>query len=178
MKRIIVLIIVVVMNGCAAMEGPRLVPLKGDYSKVQNTFYTDKSKDEVWSKIVELFSTNGIGISLIDKSSGLIVSNKTSFIDSYTREDEHGRLINNKAFLVVEHYDNLRKDLNAPQVCDGIWNIRMFNKDGKTAININLTNIKAHAEMNFGTYLGVKAFDFNSKSTGSFEKMIAESLLL
>ena len=88
------------MQSCATMT-----PLKNDYSKVQNTFYTDKSKDEVWSKIVELFSTNGIGIGLIDKSSGLIVSSKTDFLSKTTTETQTGQLVDKTGYIVREKMD-------------------------------------------------------------------------
>ena len=50
----------------------------------ENSVQTDKTVEEVWSKVIDLFAENGIPITTIDKSSGLIVASKTSFKDSYT----------------------------------------------------------------------------------------------
>ena len=99
--------------------GPTITPLKRDYSKIHNTFYTDMPKDEVWGKIVELFSTNGLGISLIDKSSGLIVSNKTDFTNTTTTEMPNGDLVDNKAYIVRETKDLGMGDVK-PQEVNGL----------------------------------------------------------
>lgn len=170
MKRLITIIVVsMLLQSC----GPTITPLIRDYSKVHNTFYTDMPKDEVWGKIVELFSTNGIGISLIDKSSGLIISNKTDFITTTTTEMPNGDLVDNKAYIVRE-----RKDMGLGEVrpfsVNGTWNIRVFEKDGKSGVNINLTNIYA----GITSHAGYQSFEltFNAKSTGNFERMIMDSI--
>src|ERR1035438_5191369 len=76
----------IVFVGC----GPTLQVVKGNYQSKPFEIYSDKSQDEVWKRIIELFSTNGISIRLIDKSSGLIVSDKNSFTSNSTVEDDNG----------------------------------------------------------------------------------------
>lgn len=169
MKRLITFITVaMLLQSCAKMT-----PLKSDYSKVKNTFYTDKSKDYVWGKIVELFSTNGIGIGLIDKASGLIVSNKTNFLDKITAETQAGELVDNTAYIVRETKGNAFGDIKPLEV-NGTWNIRVFEKEGKTGVNINLTNIYAGITVSIGTQSSTVTF--NAKSTGNFEKMVFDSI--
>jgi hypothetical protein len=150
-----------------------MTPLKRDYAKIQNTFYTEKTKDEVWGKIVELFSTNGIGISLIDKSSGLIISNKTDFLNKTTTETPTGELIDKSAYIVREKKDYGMGDIKPLEV-NGTWNIRVFEKDGKTGININLNNIYAGITVRVGSQSSTATFD--AKSTGNFEKMVFDSI--
>ena len=169
MKKLITFITVsMLMQSCATMT-----PLKNDYSKVQNTFYTNKSKDEVWSKIVELFSTNGIGIGLIDKSSGLIVSSKTDFLSKTTTETQTGQLVDKTGYIVREKKDYGGGDLK-PREVNGIWNVRIFEKDGKTGINVNLTNI--YAGINTVSMGNQIVIAYDAKSTGNFEKMIFDSI--
>jgi len=152
-----------------------MIPLKSDYSKIQNTFFLEKSKDIVWNNIIELFSKNGIGIQLIDKSSGLIISNKTDYSKTATTENENGRLTNDKAFIVVERFDGAFEIVPAQNI-SATWNIRLFEKDNKTGININMTNIEAITNIPSSQYSIGRVLRYDAKSTGNFEKMVFNSI--
>jgi hypothetical protein len=174
MKKILTFITVAAMlQSCG--QGS-MIPLKSDYSKIQNTFYSDKSKDVVWNNIVELFSKNGIGIQLIDKSSGLIISNKTDYSKTATTENASGKLLNEKAYVVVESYDAPMRIVPAENI-SATWNIRLFEKDNKTGININLTNIEATTTFPPSQYTRGLVLKYDAKSTGNFEKLIADSIV-
>ena len=172
MKKLITLIAVsFLLQSC----GSGIIPLKSDYSKVNNTFYTDMGKDKVWDNIVKLFSTNGLGISLIDKSSGLIISNKTDFLKDYTNEDEQGVIKNKNAFIVVERFEGGMGNL-PPSNLYGTWNIRLFEENGKTGVNINLTNIEAFHTIDGTKYTNAGKIAYNAKSIGNFEKMVMDKI--
>ena len=110
-----------------------------------------------------------MSIKIIDKSSGLIVSEKTKL--SWTREDKKGNLINPGAFVVVQSYNTMAQAVLS--YVTGDWNVRIKPlENGKTSINVNLVNIKA---TNTGAKLyGLYEYDIPAKSTGVFEKTIAE----
>jgi hypothetical protein len=150
--------------GCA----PELQLLKGNYEEKPFEIYTDKSVDEVWNNIIELFSTKGISIKLIDKSSGLIVSEKTSFTNSYTIEDNQGKPKNPSAYVVCDKvvWQTVTYE---PVYVTGEWNIRVVSKNNKTLINVNLLNIQCEYGMGKGI-IG------SGKSTRVFENVIADNI--
>ncbi len=146
--------------GCA----PSLEQLNGKYDDKPFQIYTSKSKDAVWEKIIEFFATKGISIKLIDRQSGLIISEKTSFINSYTYEDKNGNPIDPKAFVVCGKYVNMYKVMINPETVTGEWNIRIVTENEKTLININLLNLNC----SFST------ISWSGKSLRNFEKIIAD----
>lgn len=148
------------------------IPLRTNYDSLKKVYFSDKSKDEVWNKIIQLFTTDGIGIKLIDKSSGLIVSEKTDFIKNFTQEDGSGKIANQNSFLVVSKYDAMGKNI-LPTSVVGSWNIRLFEENQRTALEVNLTNIEAFygATGYQGTQIHIP---FDAKSTGVFERQVAE----
>jgi hypothetical protein len=172
MKTMFLLFLVsIVFMGCSAT----LIGVKSDYQNKPFEIYSDKSQDEVWNKILELFSTKGISIRLIDKSSGLIISDKTSFTGYSTVEDDNGIPKNPSAFVVC---DKAHYTINTyePYLVTGEWNIRVASKNDKTLININLLNIQCkYRDMSVFIATG-KEIDIlgSGKSTGVFEKTIAD----
>ena len=152
---------------------PTLIGLKGDYDSRKKVYYSDKSKDEVWSKIIELFSRNGNGIKIIDKSSGLIVSEPMDFVKSVTYEDENGKMYHPERFIVSTYQGFSRSEIT-PDVISGSWNVRLFEENGKTAFETNLTNVKAERHILRTVYTPERLYTFTAKSTGVFEKQIAD----
>jgi hypothetical protein len=155
--------ILLLLSGC----GPKLQPFRGSYSDKPFQIETIKSKEEVWNKIIELFATRGLTIKLIDKSSGLIVSEKTSFLNSYTVENENGTLVDPNAFIVCDRmvWQTVEQ---APLKVSGEWNIRLVETTGKTLINVNLVNIEIIY------YSLAEPLYAKGKSTGKFEKIISD----
>jgi hypothetical protein len=151
---------------------PTIIPISSKYSK-QINFETTKSKDEVWAKVIELFATKGMGIGVIDKSSWLITSLPTSFINGYSFENKEGQLINKDAMIVLDTHTNVMGNAVSPTEVNGSWNVRLFDANGKTSINVNLTNIKAILAYSLG-YGRNGEILFDAKSTGVFEKQVAE----
>jgi hypothetical protein len=146
--------------------GPQLVALKGTYSDKPFQIETTKSKEEVWNRIIELFATKGLSIKLIDKSSGLIVSEKTSFLNTYTVENSDGTIVDPNAFIVCDKvvWQTVEQK---PRTVNGEWNIRLVENSGKTLINVNLVNIEA-------TFYPGQPLYGSGRSTGKFEKIISE----
>lgn len=146
-----------------------LKPLRGSYydSEKPFTITTTKSVDEVWSKVIDLFATKGLAIKIIDKSSGLITSEKYSFLGTNTTETENGTLTNPSAWVVctVPKLDKLA----------GAWNVRVKSDGaGKTIININITNLEAQIIFPKSVYGYEKTMNYDVKSTGNFERLISD----
>lgn len=148
--------------------GPELYRTKGSYLDKPYQIYSDKSKDEVWNKIIELFSTKGISIKLIDKNSGLILSERTSFLSDYSYENDDGSLRNPNALVVCDKVV-WQGVLQYPEQVTGEWNIRVVESSGKTLINVNLVNIQV-------SFFLAQVPEGTGKSTGKYEKIVADYL--
>jgi hypothetical protein len=133
---------------------------------------SDNSFEQVWSNVIDFFATEGISIKVIDKSSGLIVTEKYNLRGAYTQEGKNGELMNPSAFVVISKCGKL-----GPDWLTGEWNVRIKSlPDGKTSINVNLLNIQGHVYRAESTYTFKVDCDFTGQSTGVFEKGIAEKL--
>lgn len=150
---------------------PKIVPLKNSYQDKPFTGLSDNNKDAVWDKIVDFFAQNGLSIRIIDRSSGLIISNPT------THESTKGGLINPDAFVVLNkvYYPGATRYMQPINVT-GEWNIRIKSApDNKTNINVNLVNISYNTYPESQTVI-VKDKKyvqmFQTKSTGKFEEKI------
>lgn len=153
---------------------PTVSTLTGSYQDKPYEIKTDKDFETVWSNLIDLFAQKGISIKIIDKSSGLIVSEKTSFKQSYTTE-LNGKAADPNAWIVLNKVDWMGSEIKPDHVY-GEWNARIKNSDGGTIININLTNIDAAAHFNATQYSSERNFVFEGKSTGKFESIIAETI--
>jgi hypothetical protein len=142
--------------------------ISGSYTPA-NHVESELSYNEVWSRIIDFFAVNGITISVMDKSSGLIVAGKMDFTGRGTVEGSDGQLLNKSAYIVTE-----RIRMNGVEITPndrgwtltGDWNVRIKPSGDKTSINVNLNNIYSNSP--FGRT--------NAKSTGFFENQLIEIL--
>jgi len=146
--------------------------LKGTYLDKPYEIQTDKDYEATWSNIIDLFAQNGLSIKLLDKSSGLIISEKTSFIKHYTYENKKGQLIHADAWIVLAKPKT--SNPMSPTDITGIWNIRIKKSGTGTLININLTNIDAYAKIRPTAYIASSEIKYPARSTGIFEQQIAD----
>jgi len=161
---------IIVFTSCA----PVTIPFKGNYDETFN-ITSDKPIDEVWSNIIDIFAQKGVSIGVIDKSSGLITSGRTSFLSSYTFEDNNGQLEDKYAFVVVKKLSIAGQQLR-PSTIYGTWNVRLKNtSDNKTNININLIvdDVNGQQRNMYGQNVG-SPYPMEAKSTHVFERLIAE----
>lgn len=151
---------------------PKIVPIKGNYPDKPFEVISDNNKDIVWDKTIDFFAQNGLSIKIIDRSSGLIISDKTQL--KYSRENKKGELLAKDAWVVLDaSYDPGNRKLVPLKDVTGEWNIRLKDAgSGKTNINVNLVNIIAYAGIGKDLYVQ----PLNAKSTGNFEKLIAEKI--
>lgn len=151
----------ILLVGCS----PKKPLLSGQYDKVV-TVESSKTFEQIWTLVIDYFAVRGIGIQTIDKSSGLIVSNKHSLIDTWTYETK-GRPDKAAAWVVLRKTKGLR-----PKSIEGNFNIRIKAVGTLTQINVNLVNLTAISTKDDE----VKWRFMNVASTGVFENEIANSL--
>lgn len=166
-----VLVVIISASSCTI----KTIPLKGHYSNGNFEAITDKSREQVWDQLIDLFAKNGLPISVIDKSSGLIVSNGAQL--TWTYEDKKGNLVNPNASVVIAKLSLNGEELKGarPALIVGSWNVRIKSvSDKQTMVNINLVNPR----ITYNT-MSTNNTEFNQgsiQSTGNFEKKIFESI--
>lgn len=143
--------------------------LDGAYQSGSSYSKTNLSKEEVWNNVIDFFAVNGISITTIDKSSGLIVASKTSFRNNFTRE-KNDKPLDSNAYVVIPSVRVGFGGWYVPDEIVGDWNIRIKENetDGKTMVNINLVNLSCSPRIG-GTTNNVPV-----RSTGVFEKKILD----
>lgn len=171
-----VLVSMVFIVSCAVKP----IALKGNYSKEPHTIFSVNSFENVWDKLIDLFAQVGIGIKLIDKSSGLIVANSTTV--GVTYEDKNENLADPTAWIVSSKiYEPGAKKYFYPKTASVEWNVRIKKADGGgTNINVNITAINSQTSV---TQVGpivavptVSLMSTQSYSTGVFEKKLSDYL--
>ncbi len=147
----------------------KLLPLRGNYPEPPFALKTNQSYDSIWGKIVDVFADRGIPIKIIDKSSGIIVSEKIKL--STTIEDKNGELKDKNAFIVPHYYDpGSRKNITSYPLdaYTGEFNVRAKTTENGSIVTINIVDVTAQkymsAQMKNGSVL-------NFKSTGNLNNL-------
>jgi len=152
----------------------KVIPLKGTYPETPIIQYSDNSVDKVWDHTIDFFAQKGLAIKIIDRSSGLIISDQTSL--SWTFEDRNGKDYSSSKWVAIPMilYSGTNKAVQ-PSSVTGEWNVRIKADGSRTSINVNLVNIKARFTIesynSSPTYTHVQG-----RSTGVFEKMIFDAV--
>lgn len=163
----------------------KVIPLKGSYEKTPIIYNSDKSINEVWDNLIDLFAQKGLSIKFVDKNIGLIISNNT--LVSATWEDKNGKPVHPEADIVVWKIYNAAANAMVPETrigtgrkskqpdeCYAEWNVRLKANGTGTSININLVNVQ------YEQYLqpGRRSWGYlaNFQTTGNFERMIYNNI--
>jgi hypothetical protein len=129
------------------------------------TFTTTLSKDQIWRKIVTLFTHNGISIKVVDKNSGIIQSEKIG-LGTHCNAEGQGDSTAWALFNRVPagYY------LQYPQLMNGELMLSVNEQDGKTHVSIQLFNLFAFHKDVF------EETKYQIHSTQVLEKIIADYL--
>ena len=92
-KIFITIICALFISSCGSSK---LMPLKGKYPDTPYQVKTSKSFEQVWDNLVDLILLKGVINKIIDKSSGLITSDKA--ILTRTIENKDGSLQKSSSF--------------------------------------------------------------------------------
>jgi hypothetical protein len=169
MKKASALLIILFLFSCAPSK---IVPIKGKYPPTPIVANSPKTFDQAWDIIIDYFAQNGIPIKIIDRSSGLIVSEQTKLTWSFEKKD--GSLFLPTASVVLEKIlKPSSENWFSPQEVTGEWNVRVKKApDGTVSINVNLYNIKALYERYYYSYVthtAVEPILTKGTTTGNFE---------
>ncbi len=168
-----ILLLCIIFSSCTPVK---FIPLKNSYADKPFEQTVDKSKDQVWENIIDFFAKNGLSIRLIDRTSGLIISDKTALKWTYEKKD--GSLEFPLAWAAVPKVINTGNNMPYKFLTvNGDWNIRIKESSGGTLININLVNINCYASAYTLASNSPSAITVAGvKSTGNFEKLIFDNI--
>jgi hypothetical protein len=158
----------------------KAMSFKGEYA-VKPAKIVVSSKEKAWTKIIETCLANGWTVKTLDKSNGLITTETSSFLNSYTWEHKDGSITDPKAFVVCAKLRGLftiNKSIK-PTVLQGQWSFYIRDEEGRTVVETALTNATGKIENNPGKYdRSVESYNYNIevRSTGVFEKIIEEAM--
>lgn len=128
-------------HSCAAYQ---LETLQGKYSSGMSV-ETDKPVDEVWEKVIDYFAMSAAPISLIDKESGLIVSERVICPATIER---NGKPFSTGAFVVIPDYYSASGSMAKPRywslVATANFNVRIKVTNRKTLIYVNLYGMRVY----------------------------------
>ncbi len=172
MKKYIFISALCMLSACFYVK---ITPIQGKYAQTPVTFTSESDFETVWDKLIDLFMQKGISIKLIDRSSGIIVSDRAYFPATY--ELKNGGLKDPDAFLVLPkyYYSTTKKTVTVAnnEKVSGEWNVRIKEKNGVTSINVNIVNVRYYTyNSDYKSYYEQLTEEF--QSTGNFEKIIAD----
>jgi len=160
-----------VLCSCVSIQP---IQLMHTYQETPYSFTVQKSTDEVWSKIIDVFSEKGFTINTIDKSSGLIITTDYSFAGSIAYELPSGLISDSTAFVVAstEGLDFSSENRIVPNIVNGNFNVRIKQEGQGTKVAVNITNLRAKSSAYLNTIK--QNTEFQAKSTGVFERKLEE----
>lgn len=175
MKLVLIPLTVLLITSCS----PKITAPKGNYPKPPIVIHSDKAVDKVWDNLIDFFAQKGLSIKIIDRSSGLIISEKTLL--TYAVEDKKGQLKNTSAFVVLPRICPPGSDESiTPSSVTGEWNVRVKADGAGTSINVNLLNFlpiygrSGTDALYFSRAYNKNPGSFSGQTTGVFEKTIAD----
>jgi hypothetical protein len=156
---------------------PKLYPLKGTYPPTPIIYNSSNTFEKVWEKTIDFFAQTGLPIRIIDKSSGLIISEQSKLTWSF--EDKKGILKNSKAYVALPSIMN--QDAGKPwepSLVTGKWNIRVKAlPEGGCSVNVNLYDIEATYGRAYYSYYShgiIEPIKLDGRTTGLFEKDLSD----
>ncbi|WP_462261618.1 hypothetical protein [Ferruginibacter sp.] len=174
---------IIALQSCSTVKE---IPVKGTYPETPMVFSSSQSFDKVWDNLVDLFAQKGFSIKIIDRSSGLIISQRSLL--SATMEDKNGKPVDPSAIIVVPSIKAngrivpvtgtnvgpyaTEKQIRALPVY-GDWNVRVKSTATGSTINVNITNVIYENNLSGARILTPISIS-GYKSTGVFEKELSE----
>ncbi|REA63494.1 hypothetical protein DSL64_03335 [Dyadobacter luteus] len=99
MKKVLFTIISVsILQSCVTIGTVRI---KGKYQEGPVRMEVAKPYGETWNKVIDFISDIGMNVKMVDKASGLVISDPTSFFGHTSIEDKDGKILNPKAQIVT-----------------------------------------------------------------------------
>lgn len=167
----------IVIAFLASCSSSKVTPISGTYQKPPFVITSTSNFNAVWDKLIDIFAQKGLPIKIIDRSSGLIVSDRALL--SSTFELKTGGLKDPSAFIVLPkvYLPSSKKTTNVALdlPVTGEWNVRIKEASGGSTINVNIVNVR-YETYDFATKRTGERIATSYQSTGVFERIIADAI--
>lgn len=141
--------------------------LQGSYEDKAFIGYSKKPVPEVWDNLITFVTKEGLDVKVVDKNSGLLISERTSYLELSTAEWK-GKPSAPEKYIVTSHVGG-RPNKFIPSRLTAAWNARVKRLDnGETEITIRLGGIQAY----YG--VGQAERKLEAHSLRNFEKSLFE----
>lgn len=139
-----------------------------EYPEIESRFDIKRSYNDVWSDVLDFFLENNLSFDIVDRESGLIVTEKAIFDHSYYLND---RLTNNYAYVIVQ-YEHKKDKLEVE--CSWSIRVKKTTEEGVTSLSVHLTSPVVYIYREPTEYADGywAAISRRVVSTGSMEKEI------
>lgn len=151
-----------------------IVPLRGKYQEVPVKSKYSISFDRAWEGVIDFISDTGQEVQLIDKESGLVISDQYTVSGKHiSMENSKGKIVNSDAWIVSQRHsdDNPKGNLRETHTASAKWTIRVKQVADETVIAV-LMHVK-------NVYWGLPqkwTFVFDGASTGNYEKYMLDEI--
>lgn len=166
MKKILLFAMIAHFNlGCVTLG---VVGIKGKYQEGPVRMIVESSYEDTWNMVIDFISDIGLNVKMVDKSSGLVISDPTSFSGLSSIEDRNGQILNKDAHIVTSRTNdpNVKNPIKS---VDASYNLRVKEiGQNKSSVSILLYNIRVQGDN--------ALFNHKGKSTGNFEKWVLDNL--
>ncbi len=111
-KGILALLCISIFISC----GTEYISLKGNYDFPPYVIESERPYDEVWTTLIDSIAVLGFSSSTIDKESGIILFNESLFNGTFSREDDNGKLVNDKKYITVSRIKVLGEQIKPNRI--------------------------------------------------------------
>lgn len=172
MKIVAFALIALFIASCAS----KMIPLKGSYPTPPLHTVSDQPFDTVWSRLIDFVAEKGINVKLIDKASGVMITEDYDLRGLVAYENKKGELSKPYASVVTSIYKT-PNGLMGPARTVANWNVRIKPQSNGTFIGVNLTNIKAYSTTSWkGMAQNYVDTAFDVRTLGNFERELFRHL--
>lgn len=139
-----------------------------------NSIILDDNFDKVWSSVVDFFAEKNLNIKIIEKESGLIVSERNYFPSEYVTSNKPST----NSYMAVQYNKALKKDGTGMR-CSAEWNVRVTKiEQTRTKVTVNIGNPTVELLLVKGSYpnffTGWERSELLASTTGNFEFLFFE----
>lgn len=166
MKKIVIISLTIFLSSCTI----QMQPLLNNYYPGPQTKQLNLSYDEAWDKVIDYVSQKGMSVKIIDKASGLLVTEPYNFAANTTTEKDSGFLVDENAFIVCNKIKGSLDGYGGATTVLAAFNIRLKKVEDKSELTVNIGEVNSTLLVN---NYNVK---YGCQSTGKFEKMMLDEL--
>ena len=167
------LIICCLIGLCSCSEFTyKFTKLKNKYQETVMTDTLNMNYNTVWYKLIDFIADNNINVRILDKESGLIMTEKINFNKKYTYEDKNGNPLSKDRYIICGNQFQGATQVH-PNSVTGFLIFQLKQSTKSNILKVNL--IDEIGVFDYSTN-SLSSLNFECVSTGVLEKQIFDSV--